>query len=126
MLHFHHVGGGSLVANEQEAYGYWLRTVSSCLLAERAYGPEVVFRLRHSDLVMNPEAALRRLFNFLRERYVSECLAPLAQRINSSNVPADFEIDLQNVNQALMEQAAQVCEQVKADSQPAAAGPAPG
>jgi len=121
MLHFHHVGGGSLVANEQEAYGYWLRTVSSCLLAERAYGPEVVFRLRHSDLVMNPEAALRRLFSFLLEPYVPKCLAPLAQRINSSNVPADFEIDLRNVDPALIEQAAQVCQQVKESSQPAAA-----
>ncbi len=37
MLHFHQVSGESLVANEQEAYSYWLRTVSSCLLAERAY-----------------------------------------------------------------------------------------
>src|SRR5206468_2190083 len=61
MLNFHRVSGGRLVANEQEAYNYWLRTVSSCLLAERAYGPHVVFRLRYSDLVNEPEAAFRSL-----------------------------------------------------------------
>ena len=45
MLNFHRVDGSRLVANEQEAYNYWFRAVSSCLLAERAYGPRVVFRL---------------------------------------------------------------------------------
>src|SRR4030095_4537674 len=34
MLNFHRVGGTSLVANEQEAYNYWLSSVNSCLLAE--------------------------------------------------------------------------------------------
>src|SRR5207249_10868777 len=91
LLNFDRLGEGSLVANEQEAYNYWLRTVSSCLLAERAYGPRVVLRLRHSDLVNEPEAAFRSLLNFLGEPYTPECLEPLAQRINSSNVPADFD-----------------------------------
>ena len=50
MLNFDRLGAGKLVANEQEAYTYWLRTVNSCSLAERAYGPNVVFRLRYSDL----------------------------------------------------------------------------
>ena len=66
MLNFHRVSGGCLVANEQEAYNYWLRTVSSCLLAERAYGPRVVFRLRYADLVNEPEAAFRSLLSFSR------------------------------------------------------------
>src|SRR5438309_5263201 len=82
LLNFDRLGEGSLVANEQEAYNYWLRTVSSCLLAERAYGPRVVFRLRYSDLVDTPEAALRSLFNFLSEPFAAECLTPLEKRIN--------------------------------------------
>jgi hypothetical protein len=91
MLLFHHLSGKRIVANEQEAYSYWLGAVRKCLLAEKAYGPEVVFRLRHSDLTARPEAALRALFDFLGEPYASECLRPLKQRINSSNVPPDFE-----------------------------------
>jgi Sulfotransferase family len=124
MLHFHQLGGGSLVANEQEAYSYWSSTVSNCLLAERAYGPGVVFRLRHSDLVDTPEAALRAVFGFLDEHYAPECLAPLAQRINSSHVPPDFEIDLRKIDPSLIEQATQLYQQVEGSSQPVDVSPA--
>src|SRR5205814_9641821 len=58
MLNFHLVAGQHLVKNEQEAYNYWFRTVSSCLLAEQAYGPRVVLRLRYSDLLNAPEIAM--------------------------------------------------------------------
>src|SRR5213592_3053114 len=51
MLHFHRVSGQSLVADAQEAYQYWLATVSNCALAERAYGPGAILRVRHADLV---------------------------------------------------------------------------
>jgi len=118
MLHFHRVSGESLVANEQEAYSYWLRTVTSCLLAERAYGPRVVLRLRHSDLVENPEAALRSVFSFIDELYAPECLTPLAQRINSSNVPAGFKIDLRKTDPSLIEQATRLSQQAEESSQP--------
>ena len=124
MLHFHRVSGESLVANEQEAYTYWLRTVSSCLLAERAYGPRVVLRLRHSDLVEKPEAALRSVFSFLDEPYAPECLTPLAQRINSSNVPAGFKIDLRRTDPNLIEQATRLSQQTGESSQSPEASPA--
>src|SRR6266699_551357 len=77
ILNFDRLGEGSLVANEQEAYNYWLRTVSSCLLAERAYGPCVILRLGYSEFVDTPEAALRSLFNFLSEAFAAECLTPI-------------------------------------------------
>jgi hypothetical protein len=118
MLHFHHVSGQSLVANVQEAYSYWLRTVSSCLLAERAYGPNVVFRVRHSDLVDAPEGTLRSILSFLGEPFVPECLEPLAQRINSSNVPPDFQIDDHETDPSLIKQATQLCREVEESSQP--------
>jgi hypothetical protein len=91
MLNFHRVSGIQLVASEQEAYDYWLRTVRSCLNAERAYGPRVVHRLRYSDLIDNPESTLRAVFEFLGEPYTAACLDPLRKRINSSNVPPDFQ-----------------------------------
>jgi hypothetical protein len=116
MLHFQRVSGRRLVANEQEAYNYWLRTVSSCLLAERAYGPHVVFRLRHSDLVNEPEAAFRSLLNFLGEPYTPECLKPLAQRINSSNVPADFDGSDPQTDPAVVEKARQLSTELEKDS----------
>jgi len=124
MLHFHHISGGTLVGNEQEAYIYWLRTVSHCFLAERAYGPQVIFRLRYSDLVETPEAALRTMFSFLEEPYAPECLTPLAQRINSSHVPPDFEIDLRKIDPKLIEQATRLYQQVEKSSQPLGASPA--
>lgn len=118
MLHFHHLSGQNLVANVQEAYSYWLRTVSNCLLAERAYGPKVVFRIRHSDLVDAPEETLRSIFSFLSEPFAPECLEPLAQRINSSNVPPDFQIDDRGADPSLVKQAMQLCREVEESSQP--------
>ena len=118
MLHFHQLSGQSLVANVQEAYSYWLRTVSNCLLAEQAYGPNVVLRIRHSDLVDAPEATLRSIFSFVGEPFASECLEPLAQRINSSNVPADFQIDDRGTDPRLVHQAIQLCREVEKSSQP--------
>ena len=90
MVNFHRATGIQLVANEEDAYKYWLRTVSACLKAEEAYGPHVVYRLRYTTLVENPESALRLLLDFLGEPYCAKCLEPLSQRINSSNVPPDF------------------------------------
>ena len=105
MLNFHRVSGIQLVASEQEAYDYWLRTVSSCLDAERAYGPLVVHRLRYSDLIDNPEPTLHAVLDFLGEPYTAACLNPLRKRINSSNVPPDFRSDDQMTNPALVAKA---------------------
>src|SRR5678815_4225519 len=93
MLNFHRIAGTHLVANKEEAYTYWLRTVKACLKAEQGYGPKVVYRLRYMALVENPESSLRSLLDFLGEPYSPKCLEPLSERINSSNVPADFKSD---------------------------------
>jgi len=91
MVNFHRVAGIHLVANEEEAYQYWIRTVSACLQAERALGPSVVYRVRYADLLDNPESTMRSLFDFLGEPYAAKCLEPLKHRINSSDVPTDFK-----------------------------------
>lgn len=90
MLNFHRIAGTQLVASEEKAYKYWLRTVQACLKAEQAYGPDVVYRIQYMDLINNPESTMRSLLERLKEPYSPQCLDPLADRINSSNVPADF------------------------------------
>jgi len=116
LLNFDRTGEGSLVANEQEAYNYWLRTVSSCLLAERAYGPRVVYRLQYSNLINNPESALRSVLKFLGERYVPACLEPLQERINSSNVPATFDASDPQTDPAVVEKARRLSAELEKDS----------
>ena len=124
MLNFHLIAGHALVDNEQEAYDYWFRTVSSCLLAERAYGPRVVLRLRYSDLINAPEIAMRSVLEFIGERYTTACLNPLEKRINSSNVPIDFEIDNSRTDPALLERTAQLCTEIEETPQPIEVSPA--
>ena len=105
MLNFHRIAGTHVVPNEEEAYKYWLRTVRACLKAEEAYGPHVVYRLRYSALVKNPESSLRSLLDFLGEPYSAKCLEPLSERINSSNVPPDFKSDDPATDPAIAEEA---------------------
>jgi sulfotransferase family protein len=109
MLNFHRVAGIQLVANEEKAYKYWLRTVRACLKAEQAYGPDVVHRVRYVDLISNPESTMRSLLERLAEPYSAKCLEPLAERINSSNVPANFKADDPATDPAVIEKAVRLC-----------------
>src|SRR5881275_572526 len=124
LLNFDGLGEGSLVANEQQAYEYWLRTVNACLEAERAYGRQIVHRLQYSDLINNPESALRSVLKFLGERYVPACLEPLQLRINSSNVPASFHASDPQTDPSLVEQALRLSTEVEKTPQPLEASPA--
>ena len=118
MLNFHRVAGIQLVPSEQEAYRYWLRTVSACLEAERAYGPNVVHRIRYSDLIENSELAMRSLFAFLKEPYTAKCLEPLALQINSSEVPPDFRSDDPATDPAIVEAAQRLSGEIENNPQP--------
>ena len=118
MVNFHRATGIQLVANEEDAYKYWLRTVKACLKAEEAYGPHVVYRLRNTALVENPESALRSLLDFLGEPYSAKCLEPLSQRINSSNVPPDFKSDDPATDPAIVEEAMTLSRDLQHGSQP--------
>ena len=118
MLNFHRIAGMHVVANEEEAYRYWLRTVRACLKAEEAYGPHVVYRLRYAALVENPESAMRSLFDFLRSPITAKCLEPLAQRINSSNVPSDFRSDDPATDPAIVEAAWRLSAEIENNPQP--------
>src|SRR5437667_8455948 len=117
MLNFHRVAGIRLVANEEEAYKYWLRIVSACLEAEKAYGPRVIHRLRYSTLVEAPESAMRSLLHFVGEPYSAKCLEPLSERINSSNVPADFDPRDPATDPVIVEQARELSDLLQNVSQ---------
>ncbi len=121
MLNFHRIAGTHLVPNEEEAYRYWLRTVRACIKAEQAYGSGVVYRIRYADLIDNPEPAMRSLLNFLGEPYTAKCLEPLAQRINSSNVPPDFKADDAATDPAVVKKATRLCAEIEETPQPARA-----
>jgi len=118
MINFHRATGIQLAANEEDACKYWLRTVKACLKAEEAYGPRVVYRLRYTALVENPESALRSLLDFLGEPYSAKCLEPLSQRINSSNVPPDFKSDDPATDPAIAEEAIILSRDLQHGSQP--------
>ena len=124
MINFHRATGIQLVASEEDAYKYWLRTVRGCLKAEEAYGPDVVHRLRYTGLVANPESALRSLLDFLGEAYSAKCLEPLSQRINSSNVPPDFKSDDPATNPLTVEEARRLTAEIEETPQPVGQSPA--
>ena len=119
MLNFHRATGIQLVANEEDAYKYWLRTVRACVKAEEAYGQQVIYRLRHTALVGNPDSALRSLFDFLDEPYSGKCLEPLSLRINSSNVPPDFRCDDPATDAAIVQEALRLSTEIEETPQPA-------
>ena len=124
MLNFYRIAGTHVVSNEEEAYKYWLRTVRACLQAEEAYGSRVVYRLRYTALVENPESALRSLLDFLGEPYAAKCLEPLSERINSSNVPPDFKSDDPATDPAIAEEARRLSAEIEQTSQPTEHSPA--
>jgi len=120
MVNFHRVAGFKLVANEEDAYRYWFRTVSACLTAERAYGPSVVHRIQYAELIDSAESTMRSLFGFLGEPYTAKCLEPLAERINSSGVPQDFRSESRATNSAIMEEACRLSTELEEGTPPTA------
>src|SRR5436190_18914567 len=113
LLNFFPDGRNRLVANEQAAYKDWLRRVNCCVSAEQAYGPDVVYRIRYSDMAEQPESAMRSLLDFLGEPYAAQCLEPLAKRINSSNVPVDFNASDPATDPAVVAQARELSDQLQ-------------
>ena len=113
MLHFKQRGASGLFETEQQAYEYWWNTVEACVRAEHALGPEVIQRLRYEDLVHQPERALHSLFAFLDEPYAAACVEPLAERINSSDVPAGFQSRDANTDARVVERAQRLSDQLQ-------------
>jgi Sulfotransferase family len=105
MLNFYRLAGVQFVANEEEAYRYWLRTVQACVQAERAYGSNVVRRLPYNALIDHPEPAIRSMLDFVGEPFCARCLEPLSCQINSSDVPPDFVAEAPAADRGIVEEA---------------------
>lgn len=118
MINFHRWTGIQLVANEEDAYRYWIRTVRACLLAECAYGPTAVHRVPYRDLIKNPESTMRSLLDFLEEPYAERCLEPLELRINSSTIPADCEATGPPADPVVVAEAMRLSSEVEETAQP--------
>src|SRR5690349_16016908 len=71
MLNFDQVAGFKLAATEKEGYQTWMQYVRACLMAEEAYGPEVVCRVFHHQLIEEPEKVMRRLLEFVDESFAT-------------------------------------------------------
>src|SRR5207302_751440 len=98
--------------------------VNACLKAEQAYGPNVIYRLRYRALVENPESAIRSLLDFVGEPHSAKCLEPLAERINSSNVPPDFKSDDPATDPAVVQEARRISTHIEETAQPSEGPPA--
>src|SRR5436305_12374753 len=94
MLNLHRLTGVQLVANDEDAYSYWLRTVKACIQAERAYGLNAVRRLPYNALIDHPEFAIRSMLDFVGEPFCARCLEPLSCQINSTDVQSDFVVEV--------------------------------
>src|SRR5581483_7286082 len=88
-----------------------------------AYGPNIVFRLPYDQLTSEPEVAMRAVLKFLDEPYASECLTPLQKKINSSNVPPDFQLTAPQ-NDRIIQRALQLYEKILVTPQASEAFPA--
>ena len=72
-------------------------------------------RVRYSELVAAPQATLRSCLEFLGETYSADCLMPLNEKINSSNVRSEFDPTDERTNPGVREQAHELFEALEAE-----------
>jgi hypothetical protein len=70
-------------------------------------------RVRYANLIDSPESTMRSLPAFLKEPYTAKCLEPLALRINSSEVPPDFNLDDSDTDPAMIEAAQRLSAEIE-------------
>jgi hypothetical protein len=63
---------------EDDAYRHWIGATQACFDAERAFGSNVVTRIRRNDLILAPETTLRRCFEFIDEPFSPLSLRPFS------------------------------------------------
>lgn len=83
LMHFSSAGARDY--GEEEAYRTWIQMVQSCELAEEAFGPDHVLRIRFDDILLDPKSTLERCCSFIGEEFEADCLLPLKQKINNSH-----------------------------------------
>lgn len=78
----------------EEGLATWIQHTENAWLAERAFGSERVFRIDFRRIADEPADLLREVLSFLGENFDEACLAPLRQRLNSSEVDERREDNL--------------------------------
>jgi hypothetical protein len=115
LMRFSDLAGYQLVKTEEDAYRYWLRTTRACVAAGRAFGSDVVHRLRYRDLVEAPDASLQTCLKFLDETYSADRLMPLKEKINSSKVHDGFDPTDERTDPALRQEAHELFDALNAE-----------
>lgn len=64
----------------------WMDHVYACNMAQRALGSDRVYTARFDQLSRDPKGFLGGILKFAGEEWSEDCLAPLASKINSSQV----------------------------------------
>jgi len=83
----------------EEGLGVWASHSEVAALAEQALGSDKVFRLQFERISKEPEQLVRELCAFLDEDYSPDCLIPITERINSSDVDARREENAQKLGE---------------------------
>jgi hypothetical protein len=114
LVHFENVGGVPQAI--EEGLATWRRHAEPAWLAEKAWGPEKVFRLDYARLGNDREQLLQELLAFLGEDYAEDCLLPLDRRTNSSEVAEHKETGLATIRSAAaFESASRLYGQMQSD-----------
>ncbi|MHA6288842.1 sulfotransferase family protein [Maricaulis sp. CAU 1757] len=77
---------GGEAQETKDAYATWTRLVTAAWEAEQDLGSDIVRRFYHADLVEKPKETVSAMLSFVGERFRSNCLKPLGEKINSSRV----------------------------------------
>lgn len=72
----------------------WIEHTDNAWYAERGLGSGRVFRLDFNRIAKEPEVLFREVFEFLGEEYAPDCLLPLKEKLNSSDVAEKREKNL--------------------------------
>jgi hypothetical protein len=75
--------------DHDEAYRAWMRLTRAAWMGERALGRARMLQVRYEDFTGRPEQAFQRVLAFLGESWSPDCLKPLDNKINSSEVERD-------------------------------------
>lgn len=86
LMSFSQAGGAGVNFPESESYVMWTKLTEFAVMGEQALGKDRVIRISYEGLLNNPQSTLEQCLAFLGEDYTADCLLPLQDKINSSEV----------------------------------------
>jgi hypothetical protein len=89
LMKFSRAGAAARDYGHDEAYRNWMRLTRASAQGEKALGRARMLRVRYEDFTGQPEHAFRQVLAFIGEDYSADCLKPLDNKINSSEVERD-------------------------------------